>query len=220
MTSRQDPGGLPPACAGGCACTDPTALAPDFAASAASAPAAGQRRKLGALLGLMLTPLLPSAWAQGSGRVGKKPMAGDRLAFAMGDRKGEKITPADIEAGQDPVLAHPMDPGGKALESRANLLAVIRLPEDVLSPEVKPHAPQGIVAYSAVCTHYGCPVTKAEPAQHTLVCNCHGSAFDASRRGVVTIGPATRRLPMMPLKMDGDDLVINGVLDGPIGPPT
>ena len=199
----QPAGQAGPACGCGCAAPDPA-----------------QRRKLGAMVALALTPLMPAAWAQEGTRSGKKPRPGDRLAFALGDRKGEEIQPADIKVGEDPILAHPMVPGGQALESRANLLAVVRLPEDVLSDEVRPHAPEGIVAYSAVCTHYGCPVTKAEPAQHTLVCNCHGSAFDAARRGVVVIGPATRRLPMLPLKLDGAALAISGGFDGPIGPPT
>ena len=195
----------PAPCAGGCGCVSPEP---------------GQRRKLATVLALALTPLMPAAWAQDGARTGKKPRPGDRLAFALGDRKGQEITPADIKAEEDAILAHPMDPGGQVLESRANLIALTRLPEDVLSAEVKPHAPEGIVAYSAVCTHYGCPVTKADPAQHTLICNCHGSAFDAAKRGVVVNGPAIRRLPMLPLKLDGTALAIGGGFDGPIGPPT
>ena len=184
------------------------------------APPARERRRLGTLIGLALTPLIPTAFAQQGERTSKKPQRGDRLAFALGDRKGQPITPADIKADQDPILAHPQDPGGQVLESRAGLIAVLRLPEDALSAEVRPHAPGGIVAYSAVCTHTGCPVTRVEASQHTLVCGCHGSAFDAARRGVVAQGPATRRLPMLPLAMDGNSLVIGGGFDGPIGPPT
>lgn len=183
-------------------------------------PTDHQRRLLGTVLGLALAGAVPVTFAQEGKRSGKRPMAGDRLAFAMGERKGQPLTPTDIVAGEDPILAHPMTADGQVLESRANLIAVIRLPEDVLAPEVKPHAPAGITAYSAVCTHYGCPVTKTDAAQNALVCNCHGSAFDASRRGVVTTGPATRRLPLLPLAMDGTTLVITAGFDGPIGPPT
>ncbi len=181
-----------------------------------------QRRKLGTMLVVALAPLVPAVRAaEGTGsNTGTKPRAGLRLAVAMGERAGQEVKPADVVLGQDPVLAYPMDAGGKVLESRINLLAIVRVPEADLAPEVKPHAPQGIVAYSAVCTHYGCPVTKTDAARNSLVCNCHGSAFDACKRGVVVQGPATRRLPMLPLTLQGASLVINGGFDGPLGPPT
>lgn len=178
-----------------------------------------QRRKLGAMLVVALAPMVPAVRAA-EGSTSTKPRAGLRLAVAMGERAGQEVKPTDVILGQDPVLAYPMDAAGKALESRINLLAIVRVPEADLAPEVRPHAPQGIVAYSAVCTHYGCPVTKTDTARNSLVCNCHGSAFDACKRGVVVQGPATRRLPMLPLALQGASLVITGGFDGPLGPPT
>lgn len=186
----------------GCSCSD----LPDY----------HQRRKLGTMLAIALSPLAASAADGPSGST--KPKAGHRLAIAMGDRKGQELKPADLVVGQDPVLAYPMD-GDKVLESRINLLSVIRVRESDLSPETKPHAPKGIVAFSSVCTHYGCPVTKIDAAQNRLICPCHGSAFDPCKRGVVVNGPATRRLPMLPLKLEGETLVVSAGFDGPLGPP-
>ena len=39
-------------------------------------------------------------------------------------------------------------------------------------------APDGLVAYSKVCTHAGCPVGLYEADIHELLCPCHQSSFD------------------------------------------
>jgi Rieske Fe-S protein len=49
-------------------------------------------------------------------------------------------------------------------------------------------------AFSATCTHQGCPVSRV--ANGTIDCPCHGSRFDAKTGAVVT-GPATRGLPVV-----------------------
>jgi Rieske Fe-S protein len=46
---------------------------------------------------------------------------------------------------------------------------------------------------SSICTHRNCKLT-AEP-DHTFYCDCHGSTFDPDGR--VTLGPATRNLPLL-----------------------
>ena len=40
----------------------------------------------------------------------------------------------------------------------------------------------GIVAYSKVCTHVGCPVALYEQQTHHLLCPCHQSQFDVTER--------------------------------------
>ena len=81
-------------------------------------------------------------------------------------------------------------------------------------------AADGIVAYSSLCTHYGCPITTLHPSQTQIVCNCHGSVFNAADRGVVTNGPAQRRLAMLPLAIKDGAVIVTGKFDGPLGPPT
>ena len=132
-----------------------------------------------------------------------KPEPGDKLAFMIGPKAGKEVKPADIEVGKPPVLAYPMDPAtGKVLISKANLLTVVRLKPADLKPTSARNAADGIVVFSSLCTHYGCPITTLHPSQTQIVCNCHGSVFDAANRGAVTTGPATRRLAMLPQVID------------------
>ena len=52
-----------------------------------------------------------------------------------------------------------------------------------------------LFALSAICTHKKCKLN-AEP-DRSFVCKCHGSTFDPG--GKVTLGPAKRDLPMLPV---------------------
>ena len=99
--------------------------------------------------------------------------------------------------------------------------AELRLPEDRGT-----WAPDGIVAYSKVCTHAGCavslyrkptfPPTQPRPA---FVCPCHYSTFDPATGGTVIFGPAGRPLPQLPLLIDrAGRLRAAGSFSGPVGP--
>ena len=59
---------------------------------------------------------------------------------------------------------------------------------------------------------------EAEP-KPALVCPCHYSTFDPATGGTVIFGPAGRKLPMLPLRIDGRGyLRAAGNFDGPVGP--
>lgn len=137
-----------------------------------------------------------------------------------GDKEGQPITPDDVKIGEPPLLAYPMDPATQTvLISRASLLLLMRLKDADLDPSTKPHSADGIVAYSGVCTHEGCPISGNHENQRMAVCNCHGSTFDLGNNGAVAHGPAVRRLAMLPVTITDGALVVAGKLDGPIGPP-
>ena len=53
------------------------------------------------------------------------------------------------------------------------------------------------VAFSAVCTHAGCPV-QYDPSSVQFVCPCHGGVYDA-RTGQVLQGPPPAPLPAIPV---------------------
>ncbi len=57
-----------------------------------------------------------------------------------------------------------------------------------------------IVAFSALCTHMGCPV---QYKGGRFVCPCHYSMFDPAKAGQTYQGMASSWLPQIPLRVDG-----------------
>jgi ubiquinol-cytochrome c reductase iron-sulfur subunit len=77
----------------------------------------------------------------------------------------------------------------------------------------------GIVAYSKVCTHVGCPVALYEQHTHHLLCPCHQSEFDITDAAKVIFGPAARPLPQLPITVDDEGyLVAQSDFQEPVGP--
>jgi ubiquinol-cytochrome c reductase iron-sulfur subunit len=119
-------------------------------------------------------------------------------------------------------------PQGAAHEQLGSPLVVVRVDPAALDlPSGRGGwAPEGIVAYSKICTHAGCAValyrtplfepTSKKPA---LVCPCHYSTFDPATGGGVLFGPAGRPLPQLPLRIESDgSLAAGGGFSGAIGP--
>lgn len=148
-----------------------------------------------------------------------KPEPGQRFAHMAGEKEGQLVIPDDVKLGK-PLLAYPMDATStEVFGLRANLLILMRLNEADIDDATKPHAADGIVAFSGICTHEGCPISGEHENPRMALCNCHGSTFDLGSNGKVVAGPATRRLARLPVAMTDGVLVVAGKLNGPIGPP-
>ena len=98
---------------------------------------------------------------------------------------------------------------------------LVRLP----SKEVKPlpgredWSPDGLMAFSKVCTHAGCPVGLYNEESHRLFCPCHQSVFDVLKAAKPIAGPANRPLPQLPIRVDADGyLIARSDFHEPIGP--
>ena len=77
----------------------------------------------------------------------------------------------------------------------------------------------GIVAYSKICTHVGCPVALYEQHTHHLLCPCHQSTFDLTQECKVIFGPASHALPQLPITVDDEGfLVAQSDVHEPVGP--
>lgn len=137
-----------------------------------------------------------------------RPQADDRLVFSAGDRRPEMVTPARVPSGGPPVTAYPMEPSTRIVRngSRLNQIMLIRLDPGDLADETRGRAADGIVAYSAVCTHTGCDTWDWQARTKTIKCPCHFSVFDVKDAARVLDGPAPRRLPALPIKL------VDGVL--------
>lgn len=108
------------------------------------------------------------------------------------------------------------------LEEKAKAVVLLmRLPEESLKEreDRKGWSYNGIVAYSKICTHVGCPVALYEQLTHHLLCPCHQSQFDVTEHCKVIFGPAGRPLPQLPITVDSEGyLVAQRDFEEPVGP--
>lgn len=74
----------------------------------------------------------------------------------------------------------------------------------------------GVVAYSKLCTHAGCPVGLYADSYRQLLCPCHHSIFDVLTGAEPIEGPAAHPLPQLPLGTDSEGyLVAEGGFSAP-----
>ncbi len=183
-------------------------------------------------LGLFSIPLV----LQVAGSLGPNPgqtlydtnwKAGLRL---MIDPSGTPLRASDVTIGS---VVHIMPEGfigeeaeeeltpHELLEAKAeDQVILVRLdPEVVQSQKSLDWGYEGILAYSKVCTHVGCPVALYEQQTHHLLCPCHQSTFDMTQDCKVIFGPAKRALPQLKITVDAEGYLV--AADGfaePVGP--
>lgn len=152
-----------------------------------------------------------------------RPQKADVLVFASGDRAGEVIKPDELKSGGPYVRAWPKDPKTSVIRkgSRLNELVVVKLDPAELDDDTRARSADGIVAYSAICSHAGCPITawvKAAKGENpVLKCMCHNSEFDPRQSAQVVFGPAPRRLAALPLAIADGSLTVAGTFVGKPG---
>jgi rieske iron-sulfur protein len=138
------------------------------------------------------------------------PQAGDRIQIIQGDLKDQVLRPEMLEPGAAPFEAFPLDPASQVLRraNRLNRLLVLRLDPVEMDEPTRGRSTDGVVVYSAICTHRACTVNSWMPEQRHLRCHCHLSEFAALSEGSVRGGPARRQLPMVPLGLDDEGFVV------------
>ena len=181
------------------------------------APCYGRRAVLRPFLGLALAPLL-ARLARAEDEPEKTdaarlpPQPGDRFVFLTGPNKGQVVKLDNLAVGGPQVQVFPAGPDGAVRNGTPlNLVILARFDPADLSEETRARAAEGVVAYSAVCTHQACPVNMWSKDRDAFVCSCHGSVFDPRNSAVVVDGPAPRPLPSLGLKVaDGAVAVVSG----------
>ena len=145
------------------------------------------------------------------------------------DPTGKKIKPEDIPVG-GMVSAMPEslpevqeETGNLNARAKAPVILVRMTPEEIVSQQggtaTEPWDYQGVIAYSKICTHVGCPIALYQQRTHHLICPCHQSTFDLSDSGNVVFGPAARALPQLPITVDKEGfLVARSDFQQPVGP--
>ncbi|MBK8961478.1 MAG: Rieske (2Fe-2S) protein [Proteobacteria bacterium] len=149
------------------------------------------------------------------------PQPGDVLAFASWDDDPRAVSAADVALDAAPLSVYPQDPasGVTRENSRLNQILLLRLAPDSLDEATRARAVDGIVAYSAICTHAACAVSEWAADKRHLVCPCHSSEYDPAKGAARVTGPTARPLPSLPIKQVGDKLVIAGPFSGALGAP-
>ncbi len=134
------------------------------------------------------------------------------------DVDGAYIKPEDMEIGQlvngEPELFYPQgakrlgedQPEGTQLNqdiAKAAIIIVRMNPKDITPKKGREDwGVDGILCYSKICTHVGCPISLWEQQTHNVLCPCHQSTFDLADNAKVVFGPAARPLPQLPLSVD------------------
>jgi ubiquinol-cytochrome c reductase iron-sulfur subunit len=189
---------------------------------------------LGGALGLFAVPLV----LQVAGSLGPAPQKSLSLTFWNGGPSGpgEEPTFTPLRLMRDPentpiraddvtlgsvfhVLPEGLLPdpesgtGGTehVLEEKAKAAALLmRLePEVIKSQKELDWGYEGIVVYSKICTHVGCPVGLYEQQTHHLLCPCHQSTFDVTQDCKVIFGPAKRPLPQLKITVDDEGYLVS-----------
>ena len=103
--------------------------------------------------------------------------------------------------------------------AKAALMIVRIQPEDIKDKRELEWSHDGIVAFSKICTHVGCPISLYEQQTHHVLCPCHQSTFDLSDGARVIFGPAGHALPQLRIGVnDQGYLEALGDFEEPVGP--
>jgi rieske iron-sulfur protein len=172
------------------------------------------------ILGLALAPLLlagPALTAE-EGEGAKPPAPDDHFVFLTGPKKGQVVRAEDLAVGGPQVQAYPMAPDGTVRsDSRLNLVILARFDPAALTDETRARAADGVVAYSAICPHQGCPVNMWSQERNAFVCSCHASIFDPRNAAEVIDGPAPRPLAALGLKLKDGVVMVASTFSGHVG---
>jgi ubiquinol-cytochrome c reductase iron-sulfur subunit len=157
-----------------------------------------------------------TAWAPGERIINDNTVSLDGTT-------GQGVKPEDIIIGSlvqaRPAVALQAGEDFNNMIAKSAILLVRMDPADIKSQKERDWGYQGIVAYSKICTHVGCPVALYEQHTHHMLCPCHQSTFDLSDDGKVIFGPAARSLPQLPITVDAEGyLVAVRDFDAPVGP--
>ncbi|MFF8912630.1 Rieske 2Fe-2S domain-containing protein [Streptomyces sp. NPDC015032] len=135
----------------------------------------------------------------------------------------EPLRPEDVAVGS---LTFAMPEGlSEEAEDFQNQIAkaalmIIRIePGNIKDKREREWAHEGIVAFSKICTHVGCPISLYEQQTHHVLCPCHQSTFDLSDGARVIFGPAGHALPQLRIGVNSEgNLEALGDFEEPVGP--
>ncbi|MET8243421.1 Rieske 2Fe-2S domain-containing protein [Streptomyces sp. NPDC005202] len=135
----------------------------------------------------------------------------------------EPLRPEDVTVGSltfaKPDGLEEADEDFQDQIAKAALMIVRLQPENIKDKRELDWGHEGIVAFSKICTHVGCPISLYEQQTHHVLCPCHQSTFDLSDGARVIFGPAGHALPQLRIGVDSEGyLQALGDFEEPVGP--
>ncbi|WP_351228267.1 Rieske 2Fe-2S domain-containing protein [Streptomyces sp. NPDC002133] len=135
----------------------------------------------------------------------------------------EPLRPEDVPVGSltfaMPEGLNEHDHGFQVEIAKAALMIVRIQPDEIKDKRELEWSHDGIVAYSKICTHVGCPISLYEQQTHHVLCPCHQSTFDLSDGARVIFGPAGHPLPQLRIGVNDEGyLEALGDFEEPVGP--
>ncbi|MFJ4919315.1 Rieske 2Fe-2S domain-containing protein [Streptomyces sp. NPDC088725] len=135
----------------------------------------------------------------------------------------EPLRPEDVSVGSLTfVMPEGLEEDSEEFQkeiAKAAVMIVRLQPDDIKDKRELEWSHEGIVAYSKICTHVGCPISLYEQQTHHVLCPCHQSTFDLSDGARVIFGPAGHALPQLRIGVNGEgNLEALGDFDEPVGP--
>lgn len=135
----------------------------------------------------------------------------------------EPLRPSDLAVGSltfvKPEGLDEHDEGFQNEIAKAALMLVRIQPDDIKDQRSLEWSHEGILAYSKICTHVGCPISLYEQQTHHALCPCHQSTFDLADGARVIFGPAGHALPQLRIGVNDEGyLEALGDFDEPVGP--
>lgn len=136
--------------------------------------------------------------------------AGDVLVYSQGPNKNQSLKPGDLRLDAPQIIAYPLNPKNNVVKSGEanNTVIIVRLDPTTLDSKTSQYAVDGIVAYSGVCKHLGCIVSNWDAAKTIFVCPCHQGKYDPKASAKVVGGPPPGPVPQLPIKIEGDKIVV------------
>lgn len=141
----------------------------------------------------------------------------------VNDSTGQPLRPEDITVGSltqaRPETIDPHDEDFPEQIAKAAVMLVRLEPEDIKDKRSAEWGYEGILCFSKICTHIGCPATLYEQQTHHALCPCHQSTFDLADGARVLFGPAGHPLPQLRITVNKEGyLEALGDFDTPPGP--
>lgn len=141
------------------------------------------------------------------------PLQGDILVHAENNKEGQPVKLSELNEQLVRVWPMGKDENGENVIRKGdpnNILALYRFPRgQIVAPTNLEATIDGeVVAYSDICTHAGCSVSDSDTRAGAMKCPCHSGEYDPKRAAAVVGGPPPRALAQLPIRLQGENIVV------------